>query len=264
MKKAMTTTARRRAVTLVELLVVLAILSLLATLAVPVYVNKTEQARRTTARFEVREIATAEEQLVLTHGFYAPIHLLDNVAGTTNTTQDIDSFGTDANDALKFFIDPFVDLQTQAASQITLSSALLGTNVKASAMVQNWAGPFLNPVRVASDGSLSKLDRTTDIVLDPWGRPYLFYSPVGIVSNFTSLDDITASSFNENSPSNRLNYDNGEIQVETLARRQFDRYAIISYGADGQFDFNTGSGLIIDDVFYEFGFALNESAFNVF
>jgi len=264
MKKAMTTTARRRAVTLVELLVVLAILSLLATLAVPVYVNKTEQARRTTARFEVREIATAEEQVALTHGYYIPMHMLDNVAGTTNTTQDRDDFGNDVNDTLKFFIDPFVNLDDQATNQARLADGLTGSNAKAKLMLDNWAGPFLNPVRVASDGSRDSLDLTTDVVLDPWGRPYLFYSPVGIVSNFTSLDDLTTSGFDENNPSNRIDYDNGEIQVEPQGTRRFDRYAIISYGADGQFDFDTGTGNLVDDVFYEFGFSLNESAFNAF
>lgn len=252
----------KRAVTLVELLVVLAILSLLATLAVPVYVNKSEQARRTTARFEVREIATAQEQVALTHGYYVPIHVLDNVAGTVSTTQDRDDFGNDIQASNKYFIDPFIDLETQDADQTSMQDALNGSPAKAVAMVDNWAGPFLNPVRVATDGTRDQADMTSDIVLDPWGRPYLFYSPVGILSNFSSIDDFGVNAFDSTNPSARIDYDNGRIQVDAEGSREFDRYAIVSYGADGQFDFATGSGDLVDDILYEFGFALNESAFN--
>lgn len=264
MKKAMTTTARHRAVTLVELLVVLAILSLLATLAVPVYVNKTEQARRTTARFEVREIATAQDQVALTHGFYVPIHVLDNVAGTDSTTQIRDDFGNDVNDAQKFFVDPFVDLEDQQGGQTTMADGLNGVNAKAGAMLQNWSGPFLNPARVATDGTRDQTDVSSDVVLDPWGRPYLFYSPVGPLASFSSIDDFSGTTFDATNPSTRWDFDNGRIQVMPEGSREFDRYAIISYGPDGQFDFSNGSGDLVDDVFYEFGFALNESAFNAF
>ncbi len=260
------TTKRRRALTLVELLVVLAILSLLATLAVPVYVNKTEQARRTTARFEVRSIAEAEEQVVLTHGFYVPIHLLDNVAGIVATSQIRDDFGNDVQQASKFVINPFANLDDQVGNQSSIQDGLDSNDTQVRNMLLNWAGPFLNPARVAIDpdqGLGDQLEVSNDIVLDPWGQPYLLYSPIGIVSNFNGLDDFQGNSFDAADTSGRTDFDNGELQDEPDASRPFDRFAIISYGPDGTLDFRNGTGELVDDVFYRFGFSLNESAFNI-
>lgn len=257
----------RRAVTLTELLVVLAILSLLATIAVPVYVQKTEQARRATARTEVRTIADAEEQVALTHGYYIPMHLLDNVFDDTSDPEPRDDFDGDPNDADKYFIDPYINPTTQLSNQVTLADAENNSSgrVKAIKLVRFWTGPYLNPTRVAKNigsGSIgTQADLSSDVVLDPWGRPYLFFSPVGPIADDLSLvsDLTTYNAFND---SQRYRIDNGFLLNGTGNTDPFDRYAIMSLGTDGLLDNKTDP--LSDDVIYEFGFTPNESAYNVF
>ncbi len=255
----------QRAVTLTELLVVLAILSLLATLAVPVYVQKTEQARRATARFEVRQIADAEDAAVLTHGYYLPMHMLDNIPDDSTDSEPRDDFANDIfNASNKYFIDPFLDPGDQVTNQVNLSEAqnLSSGEQKAIKMVRYWTGPFLNPTRVATDDTRNQQDLSSDIILDPWGRPYLFYSPIGIISNTAIVPDLTG--FDSYDSSSRYQIDNGELQTGSGSSDPFDRYAIVSYGSDGINDRTQGSGEIIDDVFFEFGFTPNETAYNIF
>lgn len=252
----------RRAVTLTELLVVLAIISLLATIAVPVYVQKTEQARRATARFEVRAIAEAQESVALTHGFYVPIHILDNLPNDADDDDVRDDFDNHTEDNQVYVIDPYTDLFTQEGNQITLNQGLSGANTRVANMIQFWSGPFLNPNRVATDNTRTDQNVTLDTVLDPWGRPYLFYSPIGIIAN-QDYDDLTDFS---STPAGvtRILYDNGELQDQSNGTADlFDRYAIISYGANGVRDrTNSGDPANSDDVYYTFGFTPNESAYN--
>src|SRR5678816_3845545 len=77
-------------VTLTELLVVLLIIAILATIAVPVYLNRVEEARVRTAQAEVSEIAKGEDMVAATHGFYVPLQMLDDVIQpeTTNGSDD--------------------------------------------------------------------------------------------------------------------------------------------------------------------------------
>lgn len=270
MKSFLQTTPRRRAVTLTELLVVLAIISLLATLAVPVYVNKTEQARRATARAEVRAIANAQEIVAATHQLYVPMHLLDNLANDSGGGGSIDDFDNDTNPGNKFFIDPFTSLAAQISSQNSLSDALnnTATNQKPGNLVNYWTGPFLNPSRVAIDPTVAVTsaqydnELSSDIILDPWGNPYLFYSPIGVLADNVTIDNF--SGFDATNASTRYQFDNGQVQNGSGDNDPFDRYAIISYGPDGTLDTTLTAGTFVNDVYYQFGFIPNESAFNIF
>ena len=75
-------------------------------------------------------------------------------------------------------------------------------------MVTKWAGPFLNPQRVAFGDELqlnifsdSEEDDAIiqDFPLDPWGNPYRFYSPVGIIGT-----DATEEAVSFDSPSDSM------------------------------------------------------------
>lgn len=254
--------SRRRAVTLTELLVVLAILSLLATLAVPVYVQKTEQARRSIARAEVRAIAEAQEQVALTHGYYVPIHFLNNLPNNPSDTQnrdDFDNYPAGARSNIQF-IDPFRSLEQQrlAGGQDTFLDALAG-RTRAAQMINFWSGPFLNPARVATNPALdpdNQQNLSFDLVLDPWGRPYIFYSPIGAVWSFNSMQDLNTF---DPTDGNRTDWDSGRLSI---VDNRFDRYAIVSFGANGISDsFTTGTNAFRDDIIYTFGFTPNETAF---
>lgn len=257
----------RRAVTLTELLVVLAIISLLATIAVPVYIQQLQRAKVAVAQVEVREIAEAMQHVAITHGFLVPIHVLNNIPNTSGTTAA--ALGTPAanrddfnnltlND--NFIIDvtrPLVD--QRGSAQLRLDS----DNARVRRMITNWQGPFLNPKRIRYGGE--NVNNPTafvrlweDFVVDPWGNPYRVYSPFGV----TGSDQTT--------PANAgfvINRGMVDLAMTTGARDagRFDRFAIVSYGPDGDTGYFGNPAFQGDDIYYKFSVGiLNESFFDVF
>jgi len=60
----------RRAFTLIEIMIVIVILGLLAALVVPKLVGRTEEAKRTQARVQIKSVEQALELFKLDNGFY--------------------------------------------------------------------------------------------------------------------------------------------------------------------------------------------------
>ncbi|CAN5372115.1 hypothetical protein BH09SUM1_BH09SUM1_02050 [soil metagenome] len=257
-----------RAVTLTELLVVLAIISLLATLAVPVFVSQMQRARYSVAQAEVREIAEAEQMAAIVHGFYFPIHVLDNVpnrpsgSGVGGASTDRDDF--ENLTGVRYVIDATLSLEEQVngnggtAPQIQL---LTTGNSRIARAVQSWQGPFLNPKRVVYVGSTASVqgsgDLHADLVIDPWGNPYRFYTDLGLVGSagLPSASNETAI----------LGMDDGRLNISGPEVDRFDRFAIVSYGPDGISGFNGNSLVYEDDIFYTFsGVAGNETTYQGF
>lgn len=250
----------QRAVTLTELLVVLAIISLLATVAVPVYLSQIQRARIATAQFEVRQISEALQQCAIVHGFYVPIHILDNVpnqpsGSTVGGTQrdDFDVIGGGLGSL--GVIDAFRNLETiTSGSQLNLGS----TDDRVEKLISGWQGPFLNPKRVKYVGEVPTVIGSgtffEDLVVDPWGNPYRFYTDLGLSSSAgtpaASGDQIV------------LTMDDNRIS--SVEANRFDRYAVVSYGPDGTTGFTSSGNSLIqgDDVYYAFaGIAGNESRY---
>ncbi|MGI8906586.1 MAG: prepilin-type N-terminal cleavage/methylation domain-containing protein [Candidatus Sumerlaeaceae bacterium] len=255
-------TNRSRGLTLTELLVVMLIIGLLATIAIPVYTRRQEDARIRVAMAECREIAHAEEQCAIVHGFYVPFQVLDDLpppptgvaplAGEETIIRDDDSIE---------LIDPFTRSRDQVnATQKVLRQWQTDFDPQVYAMVRNWNGPFMNFQRYfygpnsADDppGSAEYLQGGflfKDFPLDPWGNPYRFYSSAGIIG--TSSLVFSPTSTDDFSDGNMTNDD-----------RRFDRYAVVSYGRDGKGDtqspINTNNP---NDIFYIFGSDGVESTF---
>lgn len=243
---------RRSGVTLTELLVVLLVVSLMATIAVPVYTNQSENARISVAMAECKEIADAEEACALVHGFYVPIQMLDDIAEQSGTSANTDSIDNEPSDIA--LIDYRKGINSLNINQPRLSQA--STDVRVNQLRNRWGGPFLNPNRVFTGGAanqnpvnLGTLNQR-DHPLDPWGNPYRFYTPAGRVG----------SRSDSNSPGDWANSNFGDGQISPTDD-PFDRYAIVSYGPNGERD---SSGVDKDDIIYFFGktFApLNETGF---
>ena len=251
----------QRAVTLTELLVVLAIISLLATIAVPVYLSQIQRARIATAQFEVRQISEALQQCAIIHGFYVPIHILDNVpnqpTGSTVGGTERDDFDAIGGGLSSLgVIDAFQNLETlTVGNQLTLG----GTDDRVEKMISGWQGPFLNPKRVKYVGEVPTSPGTgnyfEDLVVDPWGNPYRFYTDLGLNSS-AGLPAATGETITLNMDDNRLS---GGVEAN-----RFDRYAVVSYGPDGVTGFTVSSNSLVqgDDVYYAFaGIAGNESRY---
>lgn len=253
----------RRATTLTELLVVLAIISLLATLAVPVYLTQLNRARISIAQSEVRSIAEAEQSVAIAHGFLVPIHILDNVpnrlvgepVGAVGSRDDFDNLTSPGS---HFLVDVYQKLSDQVGTQLTLSS----TDSRVRRMVDAWQGPFLNPRRIRYEGEVinnpSSGDITIDLVVDPWGNPYRIYSDYG------PLFSQDAPSGSQALPDPDLQQDDMFIQQDEAER--FDRFAVISFGPDGRNSWLSASPLDQgDDIYYMFSvIQANETLYSNF
>lgn len=228
---------KRKAVTLTELLVVVAIIALLSTMAVPVYINQLQRARIATAQMETRHIAEAMNAVAITHGFLVPIHILNNVPERDNTSSGSpgaqDNFTNLSNGGSnRFLIDISRPLSDQTGSdQLRISDGLgSGADTRVQRMVQGWQGPFLNPKRIGYVGATvtnpNAGELTEDLVLDPWGNPYRVWSERGLLGGapFPSSTGETLE----------LRMDDLELPSgQGLGVDRFDRFAIVSFGPNG-------------------------------
>lgn len=239
------------AVTLTELLVVLVIISILATAAVPVYVNQTARAKVATATDEVKTIAEALDRVAVLYDFYVPIQLLDDIPGDSGTSgldSNSDAIGNETSVYLVNFNVPIGDLDSTAQVLVTDS-----TDVRAENIVDSWEGPFLSPQRVYM-GDYTSIDDVMDSSvnlydhpLDPWGQPYRLYSPIGLVGSSASSTDSDSWDSSGFSDGNLTSTDD-----------RFDRWAVVSFGPDGESNTDSGS-TTDDDIVYLFGTVINET-----
>lgn len=253
------TMRKLRAVTLTELLVVLVIISLLATIAVPVYINQIQRARVSVAQSEVRQIAEAQQHVAITHGFYVPIHILNNVPNlpTGQTTVGFrDDFDAPMVLGQRFVVDATLPVLDQ---DIASQSSLASTNQRVTRMINEWQGPFLQPKRVRFANETTTPgsgDRTWDIVVDPWGNAYRMYSERGRFGSSTA------------NPSSNEQIIEGldDLRITTFEQGRFDRLSVVSYGPDGETGWLGGTSVIQgDDIFYAFsGVAFSETSYQNF
>jgi prepilin-type N-terminal cleavage/methylation domain-containing protein len=236
----------RQGVTLTELLVVLAIIGLLATIAVPVYVNKMEQAKVTTAKHEVRELANAEDVCGIMHGFYVTLNMLDDLPyRSVNRPAVVDDIENTRNVLNPYLISTGIPITDQETNQLRLSQF---TSIKSvSNLYFGWQGPFMNfkryflgdGVYVEPPDPLTE-DIARDYPLDPWGNPYIIVTELGYV---TPRGLITGQN----------------IQASQSPDREFDRMAVISLGPDGSVQSLGDDGLTYinltaaDDIWVYFG-----------
>lgn len=257
---------KNRGVTLTELLVVVVIIGLLATIAVPVYVNKAEQARISIAKTEVKEIAMAQEACAITHGFYVPLQMLDDMI-YNSATSSVSNPRTDDlynEDQTLYLIYATRNLDDQYSNQAQLQDRTDSNSVHYVAvrdMYEQWSGPFLNPQRVAFEEEIKRNEVgedpgvQLDFPLDPWGVPYRFYSPLGIIGTGANTDYRPSGS-----TAGAESFSDGLL---TRTDEQYDRFAIVSWGPDGASEYQ-GVGLEEDDISYLFGGVFTESSFRAF
>jgi prepilin-type N-terminal cleavage/methylation domain-containing protein len=244
-----------KGLTLTELLVVMLIIGLLSSVAIPVYINRMEDARVRMAMAECREIAMAEEQCALIHGYYVPFQVLDDLPHPRNLSLQGDTIRNEPDGQL-FVINPLIRPELQQGNQIRLSAT---SNVpRVREMIDNWAGPFINYHRVYTGNQdpkdpnfINTTEVRLDFPLDPWGQPYRFYSPLGIIGTNALNTNIT-----------NLTYSFSDGALTSSDDRNFQRYAVVSYGRDGVPETLAGVNNR-DDIIYFFGVTGVESQFGL-
>jgi prepilin-type N-terminal cleavage/methylation domain-containing protein len=228
-------------VTLTELLLVLLIVGLLATLAVPTVTRRARDARVAAALADAKAIAEAQMTCGLIHGFFVPLQLLDNLP--RNNDPESDHIG---NESTVFVVNVNQPVLQQLGNQLTVES---------SDLEDNWQGPFYQAQRVYVDDPNNPFQVQTlrhDFPLDPWGRPYFLYSPLGVVG--TTAGSVAAAGTLVTETIIRANpasWGNGQL---TNQNDRFDRWAIVSFGPDGVAgDVNGSPTDLGDDIIYFFG-----------
>jgi prepilin-type N-terminal cleavage/methylation domain-containing protein len=246
---------RNRGLTLTELLVVMLIIGLLSSIAVPVYINRMEDARVRLAMAECREIAMAEEQCAMIHGFYVPFQVLDDLPHPPNLSLQGDTIRNEPNGTI-LLINPLIRPEDQSGNQLVLGTS--SNNPRVRDMINHWAGPFINYQRVYTGNQdpkdpnfINTTEVRLDFPLDPWGQPYRFYSPLGIIGSNALNTNLT-----------NLTYSFSDGALTTNDDRNFQRYAVVSFGRDNLPETAT-VGPNRDDVIYFFGVTGVESEFGL-
>lgn len=257
------TRRRTRGVTLTELLVVLVIIGLLATLALPAGVTRAREARINAAQADVQSLANAEEMACAIHGFYIPLQVLDDIPDRgIGSPTTIDDMITRESNTIKLTDCNIKLTSPNSLLQIDVSDLYAG-EPRAVDTFGHWQGPFMQFQRYfildTDDTSQSTLQ---DQPLDPWGNPYFLYWPSGIVGTGASVFANSTTSRPSANDMQSTSFSDGNL-VNTGQR--FDRWAVVSFGPDGVAAspplVTPGQG-IGDDIVYYFGTVIPESTFD--
>lgn len=227
--------ARTLGVTMIELLLVLIIVSLLSTLAVPTVIRHQRNARIATAKMETRNLALAEEAVAMHSDIYVPLQWLDDAPSTSDTTVDAISNETTGTIVAggAVLISTLLPASEQIGSQLDFETGIR----RVDRLISEWEGPFINFQRFWQKNNFPTDPQTLrlDFPFDPWGNPYIFYSDIGVIgegAGIMAASDIPplAADWDGATTTGLERFSNG---VLTTTDDRFDRYAIVSFGPDG-------------------------------
>jgi len=218
-------TGKKRAFSVVELLVAVIIIMILASIAIPVLTNRSSQARLAKAESDLEHIQNAEERIAIDSGYFFRLYVLDDViggdgTGTGQSGDRIDGIRDEHLNALysrdkQIFIAPDTQRMLDATqAQITYDRLV------SSETAFGFNGPYL---------SWQDDPDNNDIGNDPWGNDYLLFTQYGLVNE--PLGDLTFDESSEgkgatigwppDAPSKQVRVD------------KFGRPTILSMGPDG-------------------------------
>lgn len=156
-------THNRDGFTAAEIVTVVAIVAILALIAIPIYWKKTEEAKITTARDEMQQIAKMESLAYAETGIYAFPSNLMQVTQSQYAVVTVWSFDTWLNAT------PF------QPSNFSTGYFLNGDPAQPvlASVGDMWKGPYIQ---------YQKFDTTLNLPLDPWGKPYRVFGFISAAS----------------------------------------------------------------------------------
>ncbi|MEN6626403.1 MAG: prepilin-type N-terminal cleavage/methylation domain-containing protein [Candidatus Sumerlaeia bacterium] len=268
---------RRAGVTMTELMVVVVVVSLLATIAVPVYTSQAAKARVSTTLMEEKELAESEERVAMDIGYYIRFYALnDGFTGDhePNCDEEDNRLGGVADNGVLHTEDTAQIYHRSNEIFLTMDQGLPPSNGVAlfQQLIKDetafgWDGPYINWHR---DANLN------DWPDDPWGNDYMFFSFYGAIFPPPDKNDpykyftettgpIMVSEGPEYEVSQAGTTGGSTVLKQFYTTRIFDRPTILSLGPNGlpgngtdATDDGYGKG---DDIIYQFsgwkGVAIN-------
>ena len=109
--------ARQRGLTLVELMVVVAVMAIIATVAYPLYTAQVQKSRRADAKVALETIAVAQERFYTINGRYAAILSTLQVSADIQGGASNEGYYTIANPVLSGVDQGFTVTATRAGAQ---------------------------------------------------------------------------------------------------------------------------------------------------
>ncbi len=208
----------RRGFTMIELIAVIVILSILTFIVTATFSKRNDEAKKTAALHEMRQIADAEKQVEIQYGYFVPLTVLDDLPVAPASVSNADVIGDHANFLI---VDPATGANPDLDAVRNIRDMLAGRSTLSTDTIFSgrWKGPYLEyqAGRKYNDGVLG-----ADIPTDPWGGPYRFLSKDG--REIDSRGTVGGTGFS----------------ISTIGR-----YAIVSWGKDS-------TGNTDDDLFYSF------------
>ncbi len=257
-----------RGVTMTELLVVVVVVALLATLAVPVYTNQAAKARVATTQMEMKQLAESMQRVAMDTGYYIRLYALNdgftgdavpNAAAASRLGGVADNGITNQIDNSQIYhrsdeIFLSTEMGLPPANGIALFQQLVRNETNFG-----WDGPYINWHRDVNNN---------DWPDDPWGNDYIFFSFYGATfpppdpSNpfeyFTQTGPIMLSEGPEYQVSTGTGATGGAVTTRQFpTTRIFDRPTLLSLGPNGLPGNGTNNGGDGygqgDDIIYQFG-----------
>ena len=240
------------------------IISILATILIPVLNKRADQAKITTAKRDLEELANAEERVAIDIGYYVRMYALDDVAGgdgvglgeATANTSDIDGIADEPRNRLyPAATDPltgrasapeaiFINPETQNFPALAVGQAFFQQYMVTSTAESSyrWQGPYFNIHRdetIETNDPVSIPRHMVDIPNDPWGNDYLFFTRNGLVLEPAGVIVNNASAQSVGYPATQV----------------FDRPTMLSLGPDGIVGSEGAPGFGKgDDLYRSFGY----------
>lgn len=210
---------RREGFSIVEIIVVLAIIGVLTLILVPVVSNRVREARIKAAEADLEHIAAAMERVAVDTNYMFRFYVLDDVIGGDSTSNEqpsidlVDGTYDEATNSLNgkniFIRTDNFQLEANFANVFdnSFSSSVNGNETKFG-----WHGPYINWQRDVNDN---------DWPDDPWGHDYILFGPDGGMGPY-DLDFVLSN----------VQFNSSGGSWPALADI-FDRGVILSVGPDG-------------------------------
>jgi prepilin-type N-terminal cleavage/methylation domain-containing protein len=173
---------KRSGFTMIEMLVVVAIIFAITIIAIPYLTGRTDSAKRASARATMKELINAEQQCEADTGYFVRLSVLDDNQGFRSSVDEPLAIRDEVSTNL--LIDPNTGL------------ALSGN----ATFYRDWNGPYVN----FASGVIAEQTLTNSIgPRDPWGNEYLFFTQASAVefdgviseSSFDPYDRMTLATF---------------------------------------------------------------------